>query len=491
MKYLRLNSQRFNSVVLARGKDYYQRGLIEATEIDPSHVTAIAHGTRDYTVELTFSPRFTLAKVSCNCPYHSAGHFCKHAAAALYLIDAEQGMIESPSPFDKKANNDPLERFAAYLETIRYLKPTLYLTQAEKTLEVLIKPLTLDGKKMAAKLILSSYRGSANGQPEIGRIGLYGYQKAKEYYREGMNAFEDLFVSLPSHFERATFLYQMMKEAEFDLLPLVNKLCQRNGASLGRELDYLYQQYQENLFLLLDPASLDLIASESSDRLYHSHDAFLEACSQKHASNALLNLCRGGALYYGTDFILRALETLGETGEKEKYREAMRFLISANRLSFEALAAYYRSLSPEEKAEETPFISKAYSYGTMALPVGLLLGTGNALTTSQLNKLSNTEVLLLSEEIRSFGERLYGKALPKRFTKAMESISSASLYEADYIDLLALAARFPEVEEARKAVLSSDFEAYSLHSPEARLAYLDACASLGATTPRREEFSCI
>ena len=491
MKYLRLNSMRFDSIILARGKDYYQRGMIEATEIDAHHVVAIAHGTRDYTVELVFSPRFTLTKTDCNCPFHDAGRPCKHMAAALYLIDAEQGMIEDPSPFEKRNTQDPLDRFSTYLETIRHLKPSLYLAQAEKSLELLGKSFSPEEKKLATKRILSSFRGASGTNTEAGRIGLYGYQKAKEFARQGLDAFEELFVSLPNHFERANYLYSMMKETEFDLLPLVNRLCQRNGASLGRELDFLYQQYQENLYLLLDNPSLELIALESSDRLYHSHDAFLEACKEKKASTALLSLCRGGALYYGAEFISNALEALKETGEKEQYRKAMQFLISSNRLSFETLVSYYRSLTEAEKEEETPFIAKAYAYGAMTVPVSLLLGNGSALTTSQLNKLSNTEVLLLSEEIRSFGERLYGKSLPKRFAKALEAISSASLYESDYRDLLSLAIRFPEVEEAKKTVLSPAFEEYSLHSPEARLAYLDACEALKSKAPRREEFSCI
>ena len=79
----------FSRVIRQRGLDYYNRGKVRLTEVDPGdpgHVLAFVQGTRRYTVQLGFGS--IEATYSCSCPYFfDREEPCKHLWAVLLKLD--------------------------------------------------------------------------------------------------------------------------------------------------------------------------------------------------------------------------------------------------------------------------------------------------------------------------------------------------------------------------------------------------------------------
>lgn len=79
----------FSRVIRQRGLDYYNRGKVRLTEVDPGdpgRVLAFVQGTRRYTVQLGFGS--IEATYSCSCPYFfDREEPCKHLWAVLLKLD--------------------------------------------------------------------------------------------------------------------------------------------------------------------------------------------------------------------------------------------------------------------------------------------------------------------------------------------------------------------------------------------------------------------
>lgn len=71
--------------ILARGKSYFEKGLVRALAQDNNRITARVDGTEEYFVEI-YLPGGAAADWSCSCPYADHGS-CKHAAAVLFAVE--------------------------------------------------------------------------------------------------------------------------------------------------------------------------------------------------------------------------------------------------------------------------------------------------------------------------------------------------------------------------------------------------------------------
>jgi len=82
-------SSDFSGVIRQRGLDYYNRGKVRLTEVDPGdpgRVLAFVQGNRRYTVQLGFGGREVT--YSCSCPYFfDREEPCKHLWAVLLKLD--------------------------------------------------------------------------------------------------------------------------------------------------------------------------------------------------------------------------------------------------------------------------------------------------------------------------------------------------------------------------------------------------------------------
>lgn len=98
---LKIGIQRFlddiDPKILARGEDYCHSGQVENVEWDGSHVTAEVSGSEaePYLVEIDFDEGGEVEAWDCDCPY-DWGPVCKHTAAVLFAIQAEEGKEKRP-----------------------------------------------------------------------------------------------------------------------------------------------------------------------------------------------------------------------------------------------------------------------------------------------------------------------------------------------------------------------------------------------------------
>ena len=89
MDYITINEKRFGSLILQRGKKYFEDGLVTIRQKIDTTYFAVVHGTEDYHVHLALNDLGRVSSMSCNCPYAQGGHYCKHEAALLYAIQEQ------------------------------------------------------------------------------------------------------------------------------------------------------------------------------------------------------------------------------------------------------------------------------------------------------------------------------------------------------------------------------------------------------------------
>lgn len=77
----------FDSLILSRGKSYYQENRILDIWFQDDLVTAYVDGSEIYRIELRANDK-ELNNFYCSCPYSENGeHMCKHIAAVLYYLE--------------------------------------------------------------------------------------------------------------------------------------------------------------------------------------------------------------------------------------------------------------------------------------------------------------------------------------------------------------------------------------------------------------------
>jgi len=92
-----------DSKILARGKDYFAKGLMDNLEEEDGRYMATVSGTDDYTVNVLLSESGEIQELSCDCPYEF-GDVCKHEVATLLAIRKKRNApAEIKPPKAKKA----------------------------------------------------------------------------------------------------------------------------------------------------------------------------------------------------------------------------------------------------------------------------------------------------------------------------------------------------------------------------------------------------
>lgn len=78
--------QYFSKVILERGRDYYNDGMVEIISADDRNIEAEVDGSYTYNVEITID-KGEVEDMNCNCPYANDGNYCKHMAAVLFAAE--------------------------------------------------------------------------------------------------------------------------------------------------------------------------------------------------------------------------------------------------------------------------------------------------------------------------------------------------------------------------------------------------------------------
>lgn len=76
----------FSSVILQRGKLYYERGRVQGITQNGKHFEAEVVGSMTYHVEAALQ-NGRMPILSCECPYAENGSYCKHMAALMYAVE--------------------------------------------------------------------------------------------------------------------------------------------------------------------------------------------------------------------------------------------------------------------------------------------------------------------------------------------------------------------------------------------------------------------
>ena len=109
----------FSSKILSRGRDYFERDLVEILECDANFISAIVSGTDDYEVEIGFIGN-EIDTISCTCPYADDGNACKHMTAVLYAWEHfSQGEMTEPASKKQPSWETSIDKLPE--ETIRKL----------------------------------------------------------------------------------------------------------------------------------------------------------------------------------------------------------------------------------------------------------------------------------------------------------------------------------------------------------------------------------
>lgn len=158
----------FDKKTLERGRAYYVEGRVDivrsVVSSSESEYTAVVTGTHRYTVQVCLSQDHLRAK--CTCPHAQEWSICKHMAAVLFQIEADETNSEKDSWQD-------------ILETL----PTPVLKQ------LLIQE-ALDNRKLREKIC--SYKGIDENDPmAMHRLYIENLRLQYTYFADYMRALSD------------------------------------------------------------------------------------------------------------------------------------------------------------------------------------------------------------------------------------------------------------------------------------------------------------
>ncbi len=85
-------------IILQRGFDYYKQNKIISVQADrPNQFELHVQGSQIYTVTVTLDQRGRILATACDCPY-DFGEYCKHQAAAFYLLRERKAQRKKRKP---------------------------------------------------------------------------------------------------------------------------------------------------------------------------------------------------------------------------------------------------------------------------------------------------------------------------------------------------------------------------------------------------------
>lgn len=80
----------FNSTILSRGRQYYHEGRVKRLTHRDHEWFAAVKGSRSYNVIARIGEDGDIEDMECSCLYAYNGQNCKHMAALLYAVEADQ-----------------------------------------------------------------------------------------------------------------------------------------------------------------------------------------------------------------------------------------------------------------------------------------------------------------------------------------------------------------------------------------------------------------
>lgn len=112
----------FYSVILQRGKQYYDAHKVKKLKYTDGRWMASVWGSRVYEVEIDLDADNEIDEMTCTCPHAQSGEYCKHMAAVLMTIEKRQKASRSQirsavdsakKPEEEKAVVNPFTKLAA------------------------------------------------------------------------------------------------------------------------------------------------------------------------------------------------------------------------------------------------------------------------------------------------------------------------------------------------------------------------------------------
>lgn len=98
----------FRLHILERGLDYFSSGAVTSVEQTEDGYQAIVEGTEEYQVEIEIQDN-RISEMFCDCPYAEDGNYCKHMAAVLFEIEAEEMPASNGGKIKTKESRQELE----------------------------------------------------------------------------------------------------------------------------------------------------------------------------------------------------------------------------------------------------------------------------------------------------------------------------------------------------------------------------------------------
>lgn len=86
----------FREHILERGYQYYHTDAVKHVSKTAAGYAAEVAGTEDYEVEIELKGD-EISEMHCTCPYAADGNYCKHMAAVLYYLEAEECTSSIPA----------------------------------------------------------------------------------------------------------------------------------------------------------------------------------------------------------------------------------------------------------------------------------------------------------------------------------------------------------------------------------------------------------
>lgn len=90
---------RFSPMVLQRGKEYAEEGMVEHIEKCGEVYFAIVAGSEEYDVEIAVNAK-GIEEMHCSCPYAHKNN-CKHMAAVLFVVESGNVTVKETPPAKK------------------------------------------------------------------------------------------------------------------------------------------------------------------------------------------------------------------------------------------------------------------------------------------------------------------------------------------------------------------------------------------------------
>lgn len=474
MDYITINEKRFGSLILQRGKKYFEDGLVTIRQKIDTTYFAVVHGTEDYHVHLALNDLGRVSSMSCNCPYAQGGHYCKHEAALLYAIQeqVDQENFKAHQRLQATDSNHAFSDFSKALETMVRFNPKTYLANASILLKVYGPKMSHEEYQDAKEKIIaeSHFHG---GYSLVVELADASHAYLKEEKDEGRLAFAmRLYKALPSFSSKAIFLLRLYRDQELKAyIPSMAKA----HCFPGKEFDELvdWGKENENIFDIFDEDAL-METARFSILGPQSKSKFLESCMKGGYDAPLMEALSHPNGAIRPEVIQFLQKYLQKSGNRKAYIALMVQQIQHRSVPFSNVLDFYKSLTPTEQAEQNLFLRKAFYYTNYETDVALLTSS-DSFTTQKFLSLHLETIAACVDNLKNRGERFFLKPLIRRLDKGLKEIDRYDCEESVFLAFMQIIQGFSEYPEVEKYLRNDQVIAKSLEGSKIRKAYLEAC----------------